>query len=47
VGGAIAGIAMADSLASREILVFKGKSESEVSGLLTRLRSHARVDNYR
>jgi hypothetical protein len=47
VGGAIAGIAMADSLASDEVLVFKGRSESEVSELLTRLRSHARVGDYR
>ncbi len=45
--GVIAGLLMTDSLAKDEVLVFKGKSDVEIKELLTRLRSQARVPDYR
>jgi len=45
--GAIAGILLTDSFAKDEVLVFKGKSDGEIKDLLTRLRSKARVADYR
>jgi len=45
--GVIAGVLLTDSLAKDEVLVFKGRSEGEVSEMLTRLRGQARVTGYR
>jgi hypothetical protein len=45
--GVIAGVLMIDSLSKDDVLVFKGRPDGEIKGLLTRLRSQARVTDYR
>jgi hypothetical protein len=45
--GVVAGVLLTDSLAKDEVMVFKGKSDSEIKELLTRLRGQARATDYR